>query len=69
MTTTITLTGTDRWAACSAAEFGHIGNVRHIVPAGGLTTVCGASATYPDIWRGNTTKPPCEACVTRYTKP
>lgn len=56
----------DRWVACSKAEFGPVGENRHIVRVGGLTTVCGASATHPDIWRGNSTKPRCPACLRLY---
>ena len=60
------LRGDDRWAACSAQEFGPVGEHRHIVRRGGLTTVCGASASHPDVWRGNTRKPRCRDCVQRY---
>lgn len=56
----------DRWVACSAGEFGHVGRVRHIVAKGGKTAVCGASASHVGIWRGNTTKPRCLYCMKRY---
>lgn len=62
----ITLAGTDRWVACSAAEFGHPGTVRHIAARGAVTTVCSTTALPAQIWRGNTTKPKCRACVARY---
>lgn len=65
---TVTLTGTDRWAACSATEFGHLGERRHIVARGALTTVCGATATHSQIWRANSTKPVCPNCIKRYSK-
>lgn len=54
-----------RWAACSAREFGPVGETRHVVTPGHLTSLCGATATHPDIWRANGTKPRCPECVTR----
>lgn len=63
---TIRLVTPDRWVACSAREFGPVGTYRHIVRTGGLTTVCGATATVAAIWRGNTTKPRCKQCTTLY---
>lgn len=64
----ITLVAPDRWVACSATEFGHVGETRHIARPGALTTVCGCTATTPDIWRGNTRKPRCAQCVTYYRR-
>lgn len=58
----------DHWAACSEREFGPIGAQRHLVRKGAMTTVCGATATHPDIWRGNSTKPCCSECLIRYGK-
>lgn len=58
----------NRWVACSAAEFGSVGKVRHIVAVGGHSTACGASASHPDIWRGNSTKPDCKDCVKNYPR-
>jgi hypothetical protein len=52
-----------RWAACSIREFGHVGEKRHLVAEGSLDTWCGHSATYPEIWRRNGTKPKCETCA------
>lgn len=52
-----------RWVACSVAEFGHVGEQRHLARKGALTTYCGHSASYPDIWRGNTRKPKCTPCA------
>lgn len=51
-----------RWVACSAREFGPIGHTRHLARSGSLDTACGASATHPEIWRSNTTKPKCADC-------
>lgn len=51
------------WVACSAREFPASGRVRHIVRKGGLDTLCGHSASYPEIWRGNKTKPDCIYCL------
>lgn len=51
-----------RWAACSITEFGPVGEQRHLVRKGDLTTFCGHSATHPEIWRANTRKPKCRTC-------
>lgn len=51
-----------RWVACSITEFGHVGEKRHLGRKGSLTTYCGHSASVPDIWRRNTTKPKCREC-------
>lgn len=53
---------TPRWVACAAREFGPVGETRHLAAPGALTTVCGASASHSDIWRGNTRKPKCREC-------
>ncbi len=58
----------DVCASCGIREFGHVGEVRHIVRRGGLTTVCGCMASHPDVWRGNRTKPRCASCVAKYRK-
>lgn len=52
-----------RWAACSAREYGSVGKVAHLVHPGSLNTACGASASHPEIWRTNTTKPRCAECA------
>ena len=52
-----------RWAACSAREFGPVGESAHLVRPGSLDTACGASASHPEIWRTNTTKPRCAECA------
>lgn len=52
-----------RWVSCSAREYGHVGNTRHLVAPGALTTVCGASASHPDIWRADRRKPQCTECA------
>ena len=51
-----------RWVACSATEFGPVGEQRHLARKGALTTYCAHSATHPDIWRANRRKPKCETC-------
>lgn len=51
-----------RWVACSAAEFGPTGFVRHLAAPGALDTVCASSASHPEIWRGNRSKPACPDC-------
>ncbi|KQP63031.1 hypothetical protein [Nocardioides sp. Leaf285] len=66
-TTPPVLLGPDRWVSCSAREFGdHVGSTRHIARPGALTTVCGCTATYPEIWRADSRKPYCPSCVRLY---
>lgn len=56
-----------QWRSCSSREFGPSGDRRHLVQSGGLTTLCGYSATHPDIWRLDRMerKPKCEQCLVR----
>lgn len=65
----VRLRGTDRWVSCGITEFGPIGEYRHIVAAGGITTVCGATASTPDVWRANRNKPRCPSCSGAYNTP
>lgn len=51
-----------RWVACSKDASWSASRERHLITPGALTTLCGNSATHPEVWRGNTTKPPCRAC-------
>lgn len=50
------------WVACSAKEFGPVGEVRHLATDDPTQTVCGATASHADCWRRNTTKPKCALC-------
>ena len=54
-----------RWVACSIREFDSSGLRRHLATPGALTTVCGYSASHPEVWRANTTKPKCPECAKR----
>jgi hypothetical protein len=56
----------DIWVSCSARELGPVGHNRHIIRKDGLVTVCGASASIPEVWRQNVAKPRCEQCVKKY---
>jgi hypothetical protein len=51
------------WASCSIREFGPVGEQRHLVIKGQLTTVCGHTASHPEIWRRDTRKPKCKVCT------
>ena len=51
----------DRWVSCSRDMSWAVSAYRHRLRTA-LGTVCGASATHADIWRGNTTKPDCPRC-------
>ena len=57
-----------RWAACSVREFGPVGEKRHLVREGALTTVCGHSATHSDIWCADKRKPKCATCLPHETR-
>lgn len=53
-----------KWATCSF-EMQPVTNMHHhIVRKGGLNTLCGHSATHPEIWRANKRKPECQECLT-----
>lgn len=54
-----------RWASCAKALSWDAARYRHAVRSGALDTACGHSATYADVWRGNTTKPVCPECTKR----
>jgi len=60
---TLTLDPDDHWVACSTHEFGRVGNDCHILRGRGITTACGATASTPEIWQDNSTKPRCKHCV------
>lgn len=51
-----------RWVACSVKDFGPVGERRHLIRGRGLTTLCGTTASHPEVWRGNTVKPVCKVC-------
>lgn len=53
-----------RWATCSQALSPVTSRNRHLVRRGSKDTACGHSATHVDIWRKNTSKPPCAPCLT-----
>lgn len=57
-----------RWVSCARSVNWTVAEYRHLIkvtpPAQRLvTTVCGASASTPDLWRGNRRKPPCPDCL------
>lgn len=52
-----------RWVSCSAEMSWSASRYRHLIEKGGLTTVCGNTASHPDVWRTNSSKLNCEECV------
>lgn len=52
-----------RWVSCSKDADWATSQYRHLVVPGQLTTVCNASASHPEVWRVNSTKPNCSACM------
>lgn len=54
---------TRRWVSCSREMSESAARYRHLIEPGALTTVCGHTASHPEVWRGNSTKPLCPACL------
>lgn len=52
-----------RWVACSRDASYSASLQRHLLPEGSLTTLCGCTASMPEVWRGNTKKPMCAGCL------
>jgi hypothetical protein len=52
-----------RWVACSREVSYAASTHRHLAYPGSLHTACGNTASHADIWRGNSTKPPCPSCL------
>ena len=59
----MTYTGDLRWASCSRDASWSASQDRHLVRRGHDTSACGATASVPAVWRKNSTKPKCQACV------
>lgn len=53
-----------RWVACSQDASYAASQHRHLIRGKVHTTLCGASASFPEVWRGNSTKPECPQCLT-----
>lgn len=51
-----------KWVSCSKESDEHTARHRHLL-RNVLDTLCNASASYPEVWRGNTRKPKCPICV------
>ena len=52
---------TTRWVSCSQESDWATAQYRHLL-ANPLDTLCNASSSYPEVWRGNTRKPKCPGC-------
>jgi hypothetical protein len=52
-----------RWVSCSKDLSWSASERRHLINRGGLTTVCGNTASHPEVWRTNSTKLNCERCM------
>jgi hypothetical protein len=52
-----------RWVSCSKEMSWSASERRHLIVKGGVTTVCCATASHPDVWRTNATKLNCEKCM------
>lgn len=58
-----TLREGERWVSCARDSDYVTSRSRHVLTAGGVNTACGATGLGEGVWRGNTRKPPCAACV------
>ena len=52
-----------KWGTCGKDLSWTASQNRHIVRPGGLDTLCGNSASHPEIWRDDKRKPVCIVCV------
>jgi len=54
-----------RWAACTKYESETAARHRHLIRRGReqLTSLCGNTASSPDLWKYNSAKKPCPACL------
>jgi hypothetical protein len=52
-----------KWVACSKDASWSASQERHLIFPGQLTTLCGCTASIPEVWRGNSLKPNCNECV------
>jgi hypothetical protein len=52
-----------RWVACSRDADWAASQYRHLSYRGSLHTLCGCTASHPEVWRGNSTKDECPQCV------
>lgn len=57
-----------KWGSCGRDLSWSASKHRHIVPIGGLDTICGNSATDSSIWRDNKKKPNCLVCIEVFEK-
>jgi len=51
-----------RWVSCSKEMSWSASQYRHLNTKGSLHTVCGNTASHPEVWRGNSKKPTCPKC-------
>lgn len=51
-----------KWVSCSQDAEWATSRHRHLL-ANALDTLCNASASYAEVWRGNSTKPKCDVCL------
>lgn len=53
----------ERWVSCARDADYMTSLTRHVLTRGGINTACGATGLGQGVWRGNTRKPLCDACV------
>lgn len=61
-----------RWVSCSRDTHHQVAQTRHLVVAEAdlrhaeaITTLCGSTGVGQGVWRANTTKAACSACLAR----
>lgn len=61
----VKLTAPDRWVSVGKGVNDSVSEHRHVVARGALTSACGATASYPQVWRGipDGRKPRCPECL------
>lgn len=50
------------WVSCTKKESVTASQAKHLIAPGGVTTLCGCTATTRDVWKANRNKPDCEHC-------
>lgn len=52
-----------RWVSCTRYESMAVSRTRHLVPRRAVTSVCGATASDPGVWKANRSKEMCLECA------
>jgi len=61
----VTTKPTIHWVTCTRSLSHAVSRHAHAATLGALTTLCGASASTPDVWHVERRKPKCTECLDR----